>query len=900
MSSTDLYFLEQTDFCIRLLRCASSGRPLKIDELREASLDAAVALVASLPADASVFCAVRPKTRALHLATREEAKLHHGSAGVRAYAERCSISNQTPTWFAAVQAQDGGPVSAEPWLLSASADAQPFSSGPLQSLSAKPIRRSSATLAAAGAFSGAVDRPLLLIEVGELASHALVISPEGVLAASALTLDLSRIAEAVQAELKLKFRGSAIKLFFNPEYDFSDAGPKIAERIASAIKPEVEALLSRAAVRPDVFVAGLPSTQHWFPAELASVLGLPLHVPDLKAWMSNTGLKFASPEIASQVSPAWFGLLHFAHSYTSGSVAWDSEWVPLQPAASIPNAPAIETRVAPAPSTPPVTQVVAASIAPVTTPKPAVPQPVAPVSKPAAIAPAPATVKAPAPAPTPATSALPHKTSSPTPDLAKAAASAPPAAKVPAPAIPSPLSAAAPVSPTAATPPNSPTPPPAKVPPSPATKPIAPSPAALKPASKKSPSRVLVLAGIVVAVVLGAYLYHSSQTAAELAREKQQTQERLRNEAEKARLAEEKAQAEEASRKQIEAEFAEKLRAAEIARQQAESEAAAQAAARLANARGTLVIATEPAGAEIQVGDLPPRTSPATFSDLKIGTYSITISLPQHEEAKLDLIVEENGTTDPGVITLNRLVGALRITSGPGEADYEIQPANTLMVSAEARRTGKTPASLDDLDSGDYKVTLTREGWAPHSQIVSIARNATTHLRWEWPNGGVAITSTPPGASVAQNGVQLGVTPLNLSDQPPGEQAYEVSMPGYDPVLLKANVQGGGTVQLTAEFDPRDRVFSLAEVDRKAEPVGARQPELPYYLTLEGGRAELELIVNRDGTTRNVTVVQSSNPDLGKYCSAAVAKWRFKPALKNGAPVNMRLKLPFTFKAVKS
>jgi len=36
--------------------------------------------------------------------------------------------------------------------------------------------------------------------------------------ARAISLDLARIAEAVQVELNLKFRGSAVKLFLNPEY----------------------------------------------------------------------------------------------------------------------------------------------------------------------------------------------------------------------------------------------------------------------------------------------------------------------------------------------------------------------------------------------------------------------------------------------------------------------------------------------------------------------------------------------------------------------------------------------------------------------------------------------------------------------------------------------------------
>jgi TonB family protein len=58
--------------------------------------------------------------------------------------------------------------------------------------------------------------------------------------------------------------------------------------------------------------------------------------------------------------------------------------------------------------------------------------------------------------------------------------------------------------------------------------------------------------------------------------------------------------------------------------------------------------------------------------------------------------------------------------------------------------------------------------------------------------------------------------------------------------------------------------------------------------------------VNRDGTTKNLSVVQASSPELGKYCLASVTKWQFKPGQKGGSAVNVKLKLPFVFKPAKS
>jgi TonB family protein len=402
------------------------------------------------------------------------------------------------------------------------------------------------------------------------------------------------------------------------------------------------------------------------------------------------------------------------------------------------------------------------------------------------------------------------------------------------------------------------------------------------------------------ACIVGAvffYLSSQNKATAELAIQKEQAEERLKAEAQKARLAEQKAQEEADARQKLEAEYAQKLLQSETARQLAESEALAQTAARLANARGSLVITTNPAGARVTVGNLPPKESPATFTDIRIGTYPITISLPRHEEVKLDLDVAENATTESGVISLVALIGSLQINTQPNGVKYELRPANALLVDPSARRSGVTPAALDDLAPGDYNVTLTRDGWNPHTQVVSISRGATTHLRWAWPNGVVKISSTPEGATVMRDGTALGVTPLTLADQPPGEINYELVMDHYDPVRVAVQVVAGEMLEVGGEFKLEDRIYTINEIDRRPDPIGEKQPELPYYLTLENGRVELQLIVNRDGSTRNVNIVQASNADMGNICLESVAKWRFKPGTKAGEPVNVSLKLPFVFKA---
>jgi TonB family protein len=419
---------------------------------------------------------------------------------------------------------------------------------------------------------------------------------------------------------------------------------------------------------------------------------------------------------------------------------------------------------------------------------------------------------------------------------------------------------------------------------------------------KKAKSKMPLYAGIVLVLVLigAGFFYIQSQNAeaARVAQDKQKAEQRAKAEEERAHLAEQKARQEAETRKKFELETSKKLAAAEAARQQAENEARSQTATRLANARGTLIVTTKPAGATVTVGDLPPRTSPATFSYIKIGKYPVTISMAHHEDVKLEFDVTENNTTESGVIPLASLVGSVAITSEPSGSAFEFRPANTFTVTGDARKTGQTPATLDDIDPGEYSVTFSRPGWAPHTETVTIGRDSTAKVAWTFPSGTVKISSSPTGATVNQGGVKLGVTPLTVR-QPLGAAQYELTLASRDPVTLSGMVEDGKTLELTAQLPLADIIYGSAELDKNPEPINPKQPDLPTSLTLVEGRVVVRMTVGRDGVPTDIKLVRASNPELGKIYLAAVAKWKFKPGMKDGKPVRAAVVIPFLVSASK-
>ena len=944
MANDSVCFLEQTDFSLRLARVAAGSQPLRLEALQEVLLSDTVALTATVESvfaggAGSVACALRPKPRGLHLASADEAKLHPGLGGARQLASSLAgLSNLPAAWIAAVTARDGSAPTSTPWLGAfAAAEGLTAAQSLLDSVQVKAATRTSATLVTAGALARSITAPLWLLEVGELGSTALLVSRDGVLAAGPVSLNLDHIAEAVQAELGLKFRGSAVKLFFNPVYDYNEVGPKIAARVAAPLKSELAALRG-AHPAPIAFAcAGLPAGQQWFATQLAIALELAEFSPEAK----SAGLAFASPEVESAVTPAWFGFLGWIASSRAGTAAWNAEWLKLDtialPVAPKPPAPvsAPVPVVAPAPvaKPAPAPAPAAAAAAPSAAPKanapvakPATPKPAAPVPFPlpdAVIArpvagapaptPAPAAVVAPKPAPVKVTVApAPVAPAPAVPVAAKPAAAVAPVTKPAAAVAPAakPAAAAPAAKPAAAgsavnysakpsAPEKAATPAPRKSAPPPVVVPVNTLPMAELPPSKpffKNP----VALGIVFLLLLlgvGGYFFVQSQKTARLQEEERaRTEQRLQAEIAKNRLAEQRAQAETEARKKIEADAARKVADADAARQRAETDARAQNAARLANARGTLVVSSDPAGATVTVGNLPPRPTPATYTDLKIGKYPVSIALNLYDTAQLELEVKEDATTDSGVVKLVKILGGLELVTEPASVAYEVKPANAMIVMPDARRTGRTPDTLTDLTPGDYTVTFVRDGWMPQVENVTITRDVTAHVKGMFPNGIVKVTSTPAGATVMHNGTKVGVTPLTLPDQTPGDVNYTLVLPGYANDMLAGRIVGGQTLELGSTLELYDHLSKLSELDQQPQVISTVQPKIPYEFRLARRSADVrvELTVTRDGSTKDLIVLPGSERALAPACLAAAAQWKFRPGSLHGKPANVRVIVPFS------
>jgi Sulfatase-modifying factor enzyme 1/PEGA domain len=336
-----------------------------------------------------------------------------------------------------------------------------------------------------------------------------------------------------------------------------------------------------------------------------------------------------------------------------------------------------------------------------------------------------------------------------------------------------------------------------------------------------------------------------------------------------------------------------------IQKKQADAEAAQKAsetahkeAERLANARGGLIVKTQPAGALVALGADQIEKSPATFKGLKIGKQVLTITLDNYETIKREVEVKENEFLDAGLIELERSAGTIDIKTAQTGVTYRLVNSKG---EIEPRQSA-VPAQLTSLPTGDYTLTLTRHGWPDYSEKVTVRAHQTVPVVYEFEQGTMQIHSAPTGMpyslKIVSNGRVFanGKTPMETLFLPPDEYVLQMEREGWPTYVTNVTIVRGQTVSVQHDFEEGEisvsvdppgaevnvggSVFSSAGVF--VSPVGTRKvvaryknwPEISQEVSVEKGKRAQVLMEFAYGSVKVVSEpsgasVSSGSQELG-------------------------------------
>ncbi len=136
-----------------------------------------------------------------------------------------------------------------------------------------------------------------------------------------------------------------------------------------------------------------------------------------------------------------------------------------------------------------------------------------------------------------------------------------------------------------------------------------------------------------------------------------------------------------------------------------------------AESHGSMIVKTDPSGAEVTVGALERGTSPLTIKDAKPGRYPVRVKLAGYEEWSGEAVIQANEYTTVDA-ALVRSTGQVIIRGSPSGAE----------VSDGSRLLGTLPLTLDRVPTGDVHYAVRAKGYSTAELSGTVARNSELKL----------------------------------------------------------------------------------------------------------------------------------------------------------------------------
>jgi len=364
MAEETQVIVELTQYTLHALRAAGGA----VEAGGECALENKTSVEALLDAVAparkaggvSAAATVWPPSMSWYLSTDTEAMLDRTGDAMRAIAAGRSKDPAAALAYAACNAGDGGAVTpdgTDKWIMAfTTVGALEKASTGLLDLKVDPQDVTPAVFPAIGAVAAAIsregnDRAVALWDLGAERSHLLLVTARGVEAAVPCAVGMETVIEAVQAALKLKFRGAGARLFFNDTYDFTDPGPRIGAALAAAVK-EALGQLPATPSPPALACVGLTGRQAWFVREVAAAAGMAHWQPDAAKLAGDLGITFSDTSAESGFSAASVGLFGLLGAKLRAGGEWSPAWVETEAVAE--PAPAEQPEPEPEPEPEPI------------------------------------------------------------------------------------------------------------------------------------------------------------------------------------------------------------------------------------------------------------------------------------------------------------------------------------------------------------------------------------------------------------------------------------------------------------------------------------------------------------------------------------------------------------------
>lgn len=269
--------------------------------------------------------------------------------------------------------------------------------------------------------------------------------------------------------------------------------------------------------------------------------------------------------------------------------------------------------------------------------------------------------------------------------------------------------------------------------------------------------------------------------------------------------------------------------------------ALARVAARAAEARKIYRILSEPAGAEVYLGDRKLGVTPLALEDLPAGEQEIRFRREGCLEEILKIRVEP-GRREEWTARLRIRTGRVRITGL--RAGDQVRLVNSTGGPGREVLAEGPEIDLPDLPEGEYEVVVERKTYEPWRRRIRAEYGkieALAVLEMSLRPGNLRVETDPPGAEIHLDGTGTGrVTPHRLEAVPAGRRLLRLVHPDRSDWEGTAEVRPEEETALSVALPP------LAELRVETHPPGAVvsgdvEGRTPLTVKVKAGRRSIRI-----------------------------------------------------------
>ena len=166
---------------------------------------------------------------------------------------------------------------------------------------------------------------------------------------------------------------------------------------------------------------------------------------------------------------------------------------------------------------------------------------------------------------------------------------------------------------------------------------------------------------------------------------------------------------------------------------------------------GSLSINSVPTGSVVMINGQVKGKTPYSIDRIKSDSYNIKVSKDLYHTYEENFIITD-GSVNTRDISLTPAFGKLTVKTNPAGAKVRI----------DGQSRGATPFELDELPSGNYHITLTKDLFQTIDLdiVIEDGKNLDLNPKLEARSGTLSITGKPDGAIITANGKKIGNLPL--------------------------------------------------------------------------------------------------------------------------------------------